>query len=168
MRPLLSSAHPRSRGEHFGGDWNALKYGGSSPLARGTPLAPTSASCAGRLIPARAGNTSRSSRPTRRPTAHPRSRGEHEMGRRRANSTSGSSPLARGTPCHIKRISEYHRLIPARAGNTAGKRCRDYGAAAHPRSRGEHTVDLAGAVISDGSSPLARGTQAVVSVESLG
>ena len=55
---LRSAAHPRSRGEHV----NSLSLGhthsGSSPLARGTRQFLQWWGCWGRLIPARAGNTS--------------------------------------------------------------------------------------------------------------
>ena len=51
------------------------------------------------------------------------------------------------------------RFIPARAGNTSGTvepRSRE---AVHPRSRGEHPVEVAHDAGVDGSSPLARGTR---------
>ena len=52
-----TSAHPRSRGEHHEEIENGRAYGGSSPLARGTPLADAVIFNRRRLIPARAGNT---------------------------------------------------------------------------------------------------------------
>ena len=57
-------------------------------------------------------------------------------------------------------LAGWLRLIPARAGNTNGLRFPGLRGAAHPRSRGEHMlVDQINAA-GDGSSPLARGTQA--------
>ena len=50
-------AHPRSRGEHSSSTWSGCGTIGSSPLARGTPGAPTARDTFYRLIPARAGNT---------------------------------------------------------------------------------------------------------------
>ena len=57
MSRLMASAHPRSRGEHMMESPVSTHAGGSSPLARGTHRKMTSLSIAGRLIPARAGNT---------------------------------------------------------------------------------------------------------------
>ena len=70
----------------------------------------------------------------------------------------GSSPLARGTFFIFGLILSLLRLIPARAGNMilpTGKYAR---AAAHPRSRGEHSERRSIKVMPCGSSPLARGT----------
>ena len=50
-------AHPRSRGEHADKVIGDYEDGGSSPLARGTPVSRSVTQAAGRLIPARAGNT---------------------------------------------------------------------------------------------------------------
>ena len=73
--------------------------------------------------------------------------------------SSGSSPLARGTPGHFGDGPWWLGLIPARAGNTWGipplTRCRR----AHPRSRGEHPSSTLNAWTHAGSSPLARGTR---------
>ena len=70
---------------------------GSSPLARGTLEVLFGHKFTPRLIPARAGNTSRPTRSRRWKTAHPRSRGEHQRVTLRAHTRAGSSPLARGT-----------------------------------------------------------------------
>ena len=51
------------------------------------------------------------------------------------------------------------RFIPARAGNTSGTSSPWRNLSVHPRSRGEHRAVRAAAKVSDGSSPLARGTQ---------
>ena len=94
---VAAAAHPRSRGEHC----EALRLSpsdiGSSPLARGTLVRGRVWRRHGRLIPARAGNTRRVCAWTARRSAHPRSRGEHLMRRLNFSSSSGSSPLARGT-----------------------------------------------------------------------
>ena len=55
--PSTSAAHPRSRGEHNGVIPGGQPGGGSSPLARGTLARPRRRYRVGRLIPARAGNT---------------------------------------------------------------------------------------------------------------
>ena len=91
-------AHPRSRGEHLLRLRAALTNFGSSPLARGTRITVRGARGRRRLIPARAGNTSRPVQWSCHCTAHPRSRGEHLGQKIPRRAESGSSPLARGTP----------------------------------------------------------------------
>ena len=56
---LAVSAHPRSRGEHRFSASGGAHYFGSSPLARGTRGVASSEVGGARLIPARAGNTTR-------------------------------------------------------------------------------------------------------------
>ena len=53
----------------------------------------------------------------------------------------------------------FERLIPARAGNTRPFTAAAVITAAHPRSRGEHSLDLSDDMGKVGSSPLARGTR---------
>ena len=91
---------------------------GSSPLARGTPVASTTEEVLTGLIPARAGNTQEFLELHRRIRAHPRSRGEHWERLRAHLGVSGSSPLARGTPSVQVHKLLGAGLIPARAGNT--------------------------------------------------
>ena len=114
-------AHPRSRGEHHDYPSYTASATGSSPLARGTPPCWQPVWQAGRLIPARAGNTLKRVSTNMSMKAHPRSRGEHIRLSTGITSSSGSSPLARGTQssftCHVFAL----RLIPARAGNTRKK-----------------------------------------------
>ena len=71
------AVHPRSRGEHGVALMARTPAGGSSPLARGTPLAELAGPAPLRFIPARAGNTRRRSPMSMRKSVHPRSRGEH-------------------------------------------------------------------------------------------
>ena len=130
--------HPRSRGEHRQPERLAGAPIGSSPLARGTLALAVVLSAGQRFIPARAGNTSRPLRTRADPPVHPRSRGEHSCSfGGRANST-GSSPLARGTPAAHRADRAYLRFIPARAGNTARSASPRATGSVHPRSRGEH------------------------------
>ena len=133
---------------------------GSSPLARGTPRITTALSSVGRLIPARAGNTLPGCCPVLPYTAHPRSRGEHNLKPLWMVTIGGSSPLARGTRRPDVPARKGTRLIPARAGNTHPCRHPTEARPAHPRSRGEHrrVSGLYGSPV--GSSPLARGTPA--------
>ena len=134
----LGAAHPRSRGEHRFTRFSLALACGSSPLARGTPLPRIPRGVVDRLIPARAGNTLRTTDSVRRKPAHPRSRGEHIALSAAAAAGSGSSPLARGTPYFDNAQLKAIRLIPARAGNTTPGGLVKRAGAAHPRSRGEH------------------------------
>ena len=113
------------------------------------------------LIPARAGNTTVSLSPCIRSRAHPRSRGEHVLSFFLSFFVRGSSPLARGTPPCALRLLRRIGLIPARAGNTSMWEDFTSDTGAHPRSRGEHMEALGFFLIVWGSSPLARGTQAL-------
>ena len=136
--PSSAPVHPRSRGEHYQFRRHERLSSGSSPLARGTPRGSTSEPADWRFIPARAGNTCRcATAGTCRPV-HPRSRGEHPSTPPSGPVTTGSSPLARGTP---GARSPHARALPV-----------------HPRSRGEHRRKQSGASGTIGSSPLARGT----------
>ena len=132
---------------------------GSSPLARGTYQANTTAPVVARFIPARAGNPLRPSVRVRCRWAHLRSRGEHWTPFFADQISFGSSPLARGTRCYGSCRGFGTRLIPARAGNTYRCCCRSWWSRAHPRSRGEHASLLRRNHQQLGSSPLARGTR---------
>ena len=157
-RDGVSPVHPRSRGEHA--DRVASQYlrGGSSPLARGTHDAVPKGGNDRRFIPARAGNTSAFRRSGAPAPVHPRSRGEHPAGVRRAGGVTGSSPLARGTHGGEGRADGRGRFIPARAGNTHQTARQRGWPTVHPRSRGEHSMPDSPASAAIGSSPLARGT----------
>ena len=150
--------HPRSRGEHIHTQMIARHSVGSSPLARGTRAGGEIHHPAGRFIPARAGNTMRSTWSAPRATVHPRSRGEHSPPRSPRGPVHGSSPLARGTLAGIRRGLRSIRFIPARAGNTLRGAHRHHPRPVHPRSRGEHLYQTVVDWIATGSSPLARGT----------
>ena len=111
-----------------------------------------------RLIPARAGNMSSSSSISFPQAAHPRSRGEHVRKNCVITPDTGSSPLARGTSYSSWPPMRSSRLIPARAGNIQQAHSPAPCTSAHPRSRGEHRVNISYASVPSGSSPLARGT----------
>ena len=136
--PTADAAHPRSRGEHGSRTLLPGPRRGSSPLARGTLHRASSRASSHRLIPARAGNTRRTTFDSPRPPAHPRSRGEHFLPWDAVQAPAGSSPLARGTRRQVLLQISLERLIPARAGNTVGRCFSRLRLTAHPRSRGEH------------------------------
>ena len=153
------SVHPRSRGEHGWLIESAPAADGSSPLARGTRAPRPTGRARSRFIPARAGNTRRSTSWPTAPPVHPRSRGEHATSTALGRHVDGSSPLARGTRPARGRARHRHRFIPARAGNTGCTRTGAGSTTVHPRSRGEHRPRIRDERALDGSSPLARGTR---------
>src|SRR5690606_13785667 len=113
--------------------------GGSSPRARGTPLAGLLEDRRPRVIPACAGNTFGALPVSGGRTGHPRVRGEH------------------GTPAPSGR--RHCRVIPACAGNTTPPRASACRSTGHPRVRGEHVLTYTLAQLRGGSSPRARGTR---------
>ena len=112
---LWSSVHPRSRGEHLKITRFQYQIIGSSPLARGTPLLPSSCCSSATVHPRSRGEHLLSSLLL---SVHPRSRGEHIFWPPMVNARAGSSPLARGTRDADGAVLEALRFIPARAGNT--------------------------------------------------
>ena len=72
----------------------------------------------------------------------------------------GSSPLTRGKPQRIAKITERGRLIPAHAGKTTPAGACHMTPPAHPRSRGENFRMGGGGLFRSGSSPLTRGKPA--------
>ena len=77
---------------------SAARFGGSSPLTRGTRVEFCLRLSVLRFIPAYAGNSMVNSNVAQVPTVHPRLRGELSLRKRESTSTTGSSPLTRGTP----------------------------------------------------------------------
>ena len=150
-------AHPRSRGENVEDGVCVLEGEGSSPLTRGKPGGPRRVPARRRLIPAHAGKTVNTLKPTISVPAHPRSRGENAAPRSETSPIAGSSPLTRGKRVlqGDKRVQV--RLIPAHAGKTYGLASILEENRAHPRSRGENLVTAVVAGTAAGSSPLTRG-----------
>ena len=134
---------------------------GSSPLTRGKPAAANDASAPVGLIPAHAGKTERRSRGPRPPAAHPRSRGENDVGGDPAPRLLGSSPLTRGKLHAVSGELRRDGLIPAHAGKTRGSAEPYSHQQAHPRSRGENSSTLSTSPPGFGSSPLTRGKPGV-------
>ena len=111
---------------------------GSSPRERGTHCAGPNGSREARIIPARAGNTTRSGSSLGTTADHPRASGEHFCLAMPRFSANGSSPRERGTLEQVSQASNGRRIIPARAGNTQDSfffLCR---MSDHPRASGEH------------------------------
>ncbi len=71
----------------------------------------------------------------------------------------GLYPLARGTPAAFLVWGNFHRFIPAGAGNTWQWLSMKGSATVYPRWRGEHAGKREARLLQRGLSPLARGTQ---------
>ena len=130
---------------------------GPPPLARG-PL-----DCAlpkvvhSRSTPARAGTTrcwpaGGSSR-----TVHPRSRGDHVFILNVQVVHRGPPPLARGPRDELDETKAMLGSTPARAGTTRTGPRRTQPGSVHPRSRGDHGIDVCWVEEAEGPPPLARG-----------
>ncbi len=74
------------------------------------------------------------------------------------HTSSGSSPLTRGTLPAAAAAVESLRFIPTHAGNTGPAASGPGNISVHPHSRGEHASSFIGSPRSSGSSPLTRGT----------
>ena len=112
--------HPRSRGVYHKPRNTRACVVGSSPLARGLLRRVVHRVCDLRIIPARAGFTVEVELYVRFPQDHPRSRGVYARGDAQPVHERGSSPLARGLLIAAVTMGVAIRIIPARAGFTAG------------------------------------------------
>ncbi len=131
---------------------------GSSPRARGTPIARALLLERFRFIPAGAGNTWLDGFRSTAYTVHPRGRGEHRRLGHQEPAIAGSSPRARGTPYTYQPATLADRFIPAGAGNTSRSNPAATARAVHPRGHGEHSCVTYIVILKIGSSPRARGT----------
>ena len=149
--------HPRSRGVYTRRGSVCTTAPGSSPLARGLHRGKRYSRIGTGIIPARAGFTPAEQR--RRPVGgdHPRSRGVYVVRHAGGLSCAGSSPLARGLRPNRGSLSPRSRIIPARAGFTAGAPQCARPSWDHPRSRGVYPAGGIEPPVRPGSSPLARG-----------
>ena len=159
VRRAIRAAHPRAGGEN--GACNAcwVRVTGSSPRGRGKLLVVMVGGGVVGLIPARAGKTRSTTRPSRVRPAHPRAGGENPRQSSPSSCLLGSSPRGRGKPC-VSRAQPYRRrLIPARAGKTRRDLEPTLTMTAHPRAGGENADGSQGELRGYGSSPRGRGKQ---------
>ncbi len=133
------SVYPRWRGEHFTTIGGHATAHGLSPLARGTQIWGAPLMKSKRFIPAGAGNTAADSRAGHHRPVYPRWRGEHQLSDVSLAWRHGLSPLARGTPVHIRFLVARSRFIPAGAGNTWRPSSFKASMPVYPRWRGEHS-----------------------------
>ena len=150
-------AHPRAGGENRAASRRSHHQYGSSPRGRGKLDRRREALPQRRLIPARAGKTSRVTALTNGQGAHPRAGGENRVAGFRSDLEWGSSPRGRGK--HLSHAGYTHafRLIPARAGKTSTGSVLLVVARAHPRAGGENWLRTALSFKRAGSSPRGRG-----------
>ncbi len=153
------AVHPRSRGEQGQERGEGTAGRGSSPLTRGTGPGSRTRWAGGRFIPAHAGNRRPGHGSRCRGAVHPRSRGEQHRTRSDFGRGRGSSPLTRGTVPDEPWAAFEERFIPAHAGNSSDRSKDRPRRPVHPRSRGEQGISICERWLSDGSSPLTRGTE---------
>ena len=150
-------AHPRVCGENPEGGSHVRERAGSSPRVRGKRRGVPGRAVAGRLIPACAGKTGRSSSSTGCPRAHPRVCGENHPGALLVGGRPGSSPRVRGKRSRTFQTTDAPGLIPACAGKTGWHTGRLFCGWAHPRVCGENTAQGSHIDFLAGSSPRVRG-----------
>ena len=149
--------HPRSRGVYRENEADRAGLPGSSPLARGLPIAIFEAMAEHGIIPARAGFTLARSASLGTTPDHPRSRGVYNASNGALYDGNGSSPLARGLQKALAERRVERGIIPARAGFTHGVGRSLLPCTDHPRSRGVYSPIISSFARAAGSSPLARG-----------
>ena len=110
--------HPRACGANNIQDKDGVLYAGSSPRVRGKPFACGALFGHERIIPARAGQTTRHPGCCRTPTDHPRACGANCIKAETREGFIGSSPRVRGKPEELVVPVDCRRIIPARAGQT--------------------------------------------------
>ena len=145
------------RGEHLISLIALMRDWGSSPHARGAPVALHAALRHAGIIPACAGSTCRLPRTSRSGRDHPRMRGEHNDELVRTVLVPGSSPHARGAPRGGDTREAVSGIIPACAGSTSTNGTTTVRTRDHPRMRGEHLSTPMMVWSARGSSPHARG-----------
>ena len=139
LKDIAGSVYPRWRGEHWQNKHRGTRGAGLSPLARGTQIWGAPLMKSKRFIPAGAGNTAADSRAGHHRPVYPRWRGEHQLSDVSLAWRHGLSPLARGTPVHIRFLVARSRFIPAGAGNTDQIPVPQSTPSVYPRWRGEHS-----------------------------
>ncbi len=158
---VSSQVHPRVRGEQSPPAGGAGQKPGSSPRARGTAYSHDAACWKLRFIPACAGNSFLSLILSSIYTVHPRVRGEQWYTALTITCRTGSSPRARGTAYGVESGHPQKRFIPACAGNSVTLPSHSQPSTVHPRVRGEQPRMEKNHLVTYGSSPRARGTDAL-------
>ena len=116
--PVLSSEHPRARGENDAEGGAGFAVLVTSPRTRGKLRALSSGLGGTGNIPAHAGKTAATPIPPRYREEHPRARGENLQGGIHPTRRGGTSPRTRGKPADRVPMEDWQRNIPAHAGKT--------------------------------------------------
>ena len=155
--PHPGADHPRACGANVSVFLDRRGVGGSSPRVRGKHLSRILRIIITRIIPARAGQTKRPVPAYCLTADHPRACGANSARAIYMLVVSGSSPRVRGKRWEPTRRTCPTRIIPARAGQTRGRRCTANRTPDHPRACGAnpHRIQLGGG--QSGSSPRVRG-----------
>ena len=154
---VTSSDHPRACGANVEMHASLGSHVGSSPRMRGKLICRFCRRCRMRIIPAHAGQTTRTTSCPARYPDHPRACGANLGKIGSLFGSFGSSPRMRGKrrprPCPRTPV----RIIPAHAGQTSGSRWGLDGNADHPRACGANAPVHVAARDPAGSSPRMRG-----------
>ena len=156
-RTSTSPDHPRACGANHRQIGEFMAEPGSSPRVRGK-LGVLGGEClAGRIIPARAGQTFGLSFRFRGLPDHPRACGANDMMVILSDYLIGSSPRVRGKPEALYTHVCAERIIPARAGQTRCCARQAAGWPDHPRACGANCAANPVEHAAHGSSPRVRG-----------
>ncbi len=158
--PAPAWVHPRSRGAAKLRRHCARRTNGPSPLTRGSRGRLSSQAGGRGSIPAHAGQPTSVGLAVRISRVHPRSRGAAFVTGFSKTSTSGPSPLTRGSPDRADKSARRQGSIPAHAGQPPRRPRTGGTGGVHPRSRGAASALDCLAVKSKGPSPLTRGSRA--------
>ena len=149
--------HPRACGANLSTVASIGVSPGSSPRVRGKRKEGTSIMASCRIIPARAGQTSRRPASAGCRSDHPRACGANGCALCEIFPMVGSSPRVRGKRMDTLAGRQPVRIIPARAGQTATSNLTANGASDHPRACGANRGLAISSRTLSGSSPRVRG-----------
>ena len=156
-RTSARSDHPRACGANPALSVMTAAPAGSSPRMRGKPRLERDDSRTRRIIPAHAGQTSRTPTPTPTVSDHPRACGANAAAGRIRTLRRGSSPRMRGKPHQRVMPPAGRRIIPAHAGQTDLDKFYGDVNADHPRACGANPCRPPIRWMNTGSSPRMRG-----------
>ncbi len=155
--PEANTDHPRACGANRPSAGRGWRRAGSSPRVRGKLGFLVDGDFPGRIIPARAGQTSRCTLTVASRPDHPRACGANLSTSSNSNSSAGSSPRVRGKRPRARDRVDRRRIIPARAGQTQDQQGTMTDSPDHPRACGANPDFRAAAERETGSSPRVRG-----------
>ena len=151
--------HPRVCGGRSGRRMRPISHRGSSPRVRGTLGENVRRYWSEDIIPACAGDASSRPAMNRRVSDHPRVCGGRVPENTRSSPRGGSSPRVRGTQRGASRRPANRRIIPACAGDAAGRITIEAEITDHPRVCGGRVSKPSRRRAISPSSPRVRGTR---------